>query len=174
MVGTNEDGFQHGPVTPWVKWRSHKVLHSPRHLGQNDILFVVLVSWCLVGYKSEARVAGGPSLGLSVLDLKDPEVTTLAFIPLIEGVQNRLRHTGSLLVLDSEGICGAQLATVPFFCCLLPRNIVKGMRELREILRTVETKATQNFKVVMWLLAAADLCRGQFGWEATQALAGGP
>ncbi|XP_045436667.1 tetratricopeptide repeat protein 7A isoform X3 [Pipistrellus kuhlii] len=27
-------------------------------------------------------------------------------------------------------------------------NIVKGMRELREILRTVETKATQNFKVV--------------------------
>uniref|UniRef100_A0A8I5ZZB8 Tetratricopeptide repeat domain 7A n=1 Tax=Rattus norvegicus TaxID=10116 RepID=A0A8I5ZZB8_RAT len=31
---------------------------------------------------------------------------------------------------------------------LLGRNIVKGMRELREILRTVETKATQNFKVV--------------------------
>lgn len=28
------------------------------------------------------------------------------------------------------------------------RNIVKGMRELREVLRTVETKATQNFKVV--------------------------
>lgn len=27
-------------------------------------------------------------------------------------------------------------------------NIVKGMRELREVLRTVETKATQNFKVV--------------------------
>ncbi|KAM4867781.1 tetratricopeptide repeat protein 7A isoform 2-T2 [Thomomys bottae] len=27
-------------------------------------------------------------------------------------------------------------------------NIVKGMRELREILRTVETKATQNFKVM--------------------------
>ncbi|PNJ79973.1 TTC7A isoform 8, partial [Pongo abelii] len=26
-------------------------------------------------------------------------------------------------------------------------NIVKGMRELREVLRTVETKATQNFKV---------------------------
>lgn len=30
------------------------------------------------------------------------------------------------------------------------RNIVKGMRELREVLRTVETKATQNFKVVTW------------------------
>ncbi|XP_060165113.1 tetratricopeptide repeat protein 7A isoform X2 [Globicephala melas] len=28
------------------------------------------------------------------------------------------------------------------------RNIVKGMRELREVLRTVETKATQNFKVM--------------------------
>ncbi|ELW47267.1 Tetratricopeptide repeat protein 7A [Tupaia chinensis] len=28
------------------------------------------------------------------------------------------------------------------------RNIVKAMRELREILRTVETKATQNFKVM--------------------------
>ncbi|KAF0871553.1 TTC7A protein, partial [Crocuta crocuta] len=27
-------------------------------------------------------------------------------------------------------------------------NIVKGMRELREVLRTVETKATQNFKVM--------------------------
>ncbi|XP_075856835.1 tetratricopeptide repeat protein 7A isoform X2 [Microcebus murinus] len=27
-------------------------------------------------------------------------------------------------------------------------NVVKGMRELREILRTVETKATQNFKVI--------------------------
>ncbi|XP_073069607.1 tetratricopeptide repeat protein 7A isoform X2 [Manis javanica] len=27
-------------------------------------------------------------------------------------------------------------------------NIVKGMRELREVLRSVETKATQNFKVV--------------------------
>ncbi|KAK2507977.1 hypothetical protein MC885_006068, partial [Smutsia gigantea] len=27
-------------------------------------------------------------------------------------------------------------------------NIVKGMKELREVLRTVETKATQNFKVV--------------------------
>ncbi|XP_053446187.1 tetratricopeptide repeat protein 7A isoform X1 [Nycticebus coucang] len=27
-------------------------------------------------------------------------------------------------------------------------NVVKGMRELREILRTVETKATQNFKVM--------------------------
>lgn len=53
-------------------------------------------------------------------------------------------------------------------------NIVKGMRELREILRTVETKATQNFKVVMWRLAAAGLCRGQFGWETTQALAEGP
>lgn len=26
---------------------------------------------------------------------------------------------------------------------------MKGMRELREVLRTVETKATQNFKVVM-------------------------
>jgi hypothetical protein len=77
-------------------------------------------------------------------------------------------------VLDSEGICGAQLATVPLSVVLSPRNIVKGMRELREILRTVETKATQNFKVVMWLLAAAGLCRGQFGWEATQALAGGP
>lgn len=37
------------------------------------------------------------------------------------------------------------------------RNIVKGMRELREILRTVETKATQNFKVVMGLT-------GDCGW----------
>ncbi|XP_004686282.1 PREDICTED: tetratricopeptide repeat protein 7A isoform X1 [Condylura cristata] len=27
-------------------------------------------------------------------------------------------------------------------------NVVKGMRELREVLRTVETKATQNFKVM--------------------------
>lgn len=26
---------------------------------------------------------------------------------------------------------------------------MKGMRELREVLRTVETKATQNFKVVL-------------------------
>ena len=26
---------------------------------------------------------------------------------------------------------------------------MKGMRELREVLRTVETKATQNFKVVI-------------------------
>lgn len=39
-------------------------------------------------------------------------------------------------------------------------NIVKGMRELREVLRTVETKATQNFKVVTrgrpqgWVLGA--------------------
>ena len=36
------------------------------------------------------------------------------------------------------------------------------MRELREVLRTVETKATQNFKVVMeepqgWVLALASL-----------------
>lgn len=34
--------------------------------------------------------------------------------------------------------------------CLPTRNIVKGMRELREVLRSVETKATQNFKVVTW------------------------
>lgn len=33
---------------------------------------------------------------------------------------------------------------------------MKGMRELREVLRTVETKATQNFKVVTW--------RGPQGW----------
>lgn len=35
-----------------------------------------------------------------------------------------------------------------FLFCLPHRNIVKGMRSLREILRTVETKATQTFKMV--------------------------
>lgn len=35
-----------------------------------------------------------------------------------------------------------------FFFCLPHRNIVKGVRSLREILRTVETKATQTFKMV--------------------------
>lgn len=35
-----------------------------------------------------------------------------------------------------------------FFSCSPLSNIVKGMRSLREILRTVETKATQTFKMV--------------------------
>ncbi|KAK7798028.1 hypothetical protein U0070_009025 [Myodes glareolus] len=46
------------------------------------------------------------------------------------------------LGVGSSGLPGRQLQRVS------PGNIVKGMRELREILRTVETKATQNFKVV--------------------------
>lgn len=47
---------------------------------------------------------------------------------------------------------------------------MKGMRELREVLRTMETKATQNFKVVRWTgpraecwgPAMAGLFRGRF------------
>lgn len=35
-----------------------------------------------------------------------------------------------------------------FLFCLPLRNIVKGVRSLREVLRTVETKATQTFKMV--------------------------
>lgn len=35
-----------------------------------------------------------------------------------------------------------------FFFCLFLSDIVKGMRSLREVLRTVETKATQTFKMV--------------------------
>lgn len=46
------------------------------------------------------------------------------------------------------------------------------MRELREVLRTVETKATQNFKVVMWGAGGAGLFRSQFWWETTEVLAG--
>lgn len=41
-----------------------------------------------------------------------------------------------------------------FFFLPSHRNIVKGMRSLREILRTVETKATQTLKMV----------RGMNGW----------
>lgn len=37
-------------------------------------------------------------------------------------------------------------------------NIVKGMRELREVLRTVETKATQNFKVMAAKHLAGSCC----------------
>lgn len=50
-----------------------------------------------------------------------------------------------------------------FFFCLPHRNIVKGMRSLREILRTVETKATQTFKMVReWEMGGV----GQSGmWE---------
>lgn len=59
---------------------------------------------------------------------------------------------------------------------------MKGMRELREVLRTVETKATQNFKVVRrrrplgWGLGAgwAVLFRGLFQWETAEVLAGSP
>lgn len=43
---------------------------------------------------------------------------------------------------------------------------MKGMRELREVLRTVETRATQNFKVVRpW----AALFRASLQWEGTEA-----
>lgn len=57
---------------------------------------------------------------------------------------------------------------------------MKGMRELREVLRTVETKATQNFKVVThgrpqgWVLAVVGLFRGRFQWETTEVPAGSP
>ncbi|ERE74284.1 tetratricopeptide repeat protein 7A [Cricetulus griseus] len=56
-----------------------------------------------------------------------------------------LLQTGQVLV--EKGIYGAQLAMIPLLLAS-SRNIVKGMRELRDILRTVETKATQNFKVM--------------------------
>lgn len=53
---------------------------------------------------------------------------------------------------------------------------MKGMRELREVLRTVETKATQNFKVVRWrkplgwVLGAgwAVWFRGSFQWDTAE------
>lgn len=64
---------------------------------------------------------------------------------------------------------------------------MKGMRELREVLRTVETKATQNFKVVTrgrpqgwalgagcWVLAVAGLFQGRLQQETAKVLAGSP
>lgn len=54
-----------------------------------------------------------------------------------------------------------------FFSCLPHRNIVKGMRSLREILRTVETKATQTFKMVReWEMGGwgSLVCRNSLDW----------
>lgn len=45
-------------------------------------------------------------------------------------------------------VCFCFLFHGGFFFCLLLSNIVKGMRNLRDVLRTVETKATQTFKMV--------------------------
>ncbi|XP_028620915.1 tetratricopeptide repeat protein 7A [Grammomys surdaster] len=59
------------------------------------------------------------------------------------------RHLKGFLSVDYELSYFLEAALQSAYVKNLKKgNIVKGMRELRQILRTVETKATQNFKVV--------------------------
>ncbi|XP_055256887.1 tetratricopeptide repeat protein 7A isoform X1 [Moschus berezovskii] len=59
------------------------------------------------------------------------------------------RHLKGLHPVDYELTYFLEAALQSAYVTNLKKgNIVKGMRELREVLRTVETKATQNFKVM--------------------------
>lgn len=61
-----------------------------------------------------------------------------------------LAHHTNILSLMCCVLCGGVFFLYFFFLffCLPHRDIVKGMRSLREILRAMETKATQTFRMV--------------------------
>ncbi|XP_044628306.1 tetratricopeptide repeat protein 7A isoform X2 [Equus asinus] len=73
------------------------------------------------------------------------------FLQELEKITNNTtsRHLKGSHPLDYELTYFLEAALQSAYVTNLKKgNIVKGMRELREVLRTVETKATQNFKVM--------------------------